>query len=276
MKNYIDEKVLNFYKIMPFNIYGSILNACENIKKNPLEKTYPFLSDLIKNSENILDVGCGGGWLVNNLSYHYPDKNVIGIDYNPEALKFAENVSKNLSNNCIFQNISLFDFSPKKKFDLVISMGVLHHTHDCLKALDKTCKFVNKKSHICIGLYHKYGRKPFLEFVEELKNLDESQKFKRYKEIHKLKDQTHLKSWFRDQVLHPHETQHTLSEVINIFELNNIKFTGTSINHFEKDEKFTDILNKEHELYKYGKKKIQNKIYYPGFFIVVGEKDVIR
>ncbi len=275
MNNYIDEKVLNFYKIMPFNIYGSISNACENIKKNPLEKTYPFLSDLIKNSENIVDVGCGGGWLVNNLSYHYPDKNIIGIDYNPEALKFAENVSKNLSNNSNFQNISLFDFSPKKKFDLVISMGVLHHTHDCLKALNKTCEFGNKKSHICIGLYHKYGRAPFLEFVEELKNLDEKQKFKRYKEIHKLNDQTHLKSWFRDQVLHPHETQHTLSEVIDVFEHNNIKFIGTSINHFEKTEKLKDIFNKEHELYEYGKKKIQNKIYYPGFFIVIGEKDVI-
>ena len=54
---------------------------------------------------------------------------------------------------------------------------------------------MNKKSHICIGLYHKYGRKPFLEFVEELKNLDESQKFKRYKEIHKLKNQTHLNKY---------------------------------------------------------------------------------
>ena len=41
---------------------------------------------------------------------------------------------------------------------------------------------------------------------------------------------------------------------------NNIKFTGTSINHFEKDEKFTDILNKEHELYKYGKKQSTDQI----------------
>ena len=37
MKNYIDEKVLNFYKIMPFNIYGDISNACNNIKENLLK-----------------------------------------------------------------------------------------------------------------------------------------------------------------------------------------------------------------------------------------------
>ena len=102
-----------------------------------------------------------------------------------------------------------------------------------------------------------------LDFVKELNNLDEDKKFEKYKEIHKLKDQLHLKSWFRDQVLHPHETQHTLSEVLDVFKLNNIKFTGTSINHF-KLEKLEDILKKEKELYSYGT-KIDNKIYYPGF-----------
>lgn len=272
MKNTIDEKVLNFYKVMPFNIYGNITNACDNIRENPLEKTYPFLHNLILNSKNILDVGCGGGWLVNNLSYHYDDKNVLGIDYNPEALKFAKNVSKQLGNSNKFEEVSLFDFDPQKKFDLVISIGVLHHTHDCLKALDKTCNFLNEKSNICIGLYHKYGRKPFLDFVKELTNLDEDKKFEKYKEIHKLNDQMHLKSWFRDQVLHPHETQHTLSEIIDIFELNKIKFTGTSINHFYKFDELKDIFKKEKELYNYGKNKIDNKVYYPGFFIVTGEK----
>ena len=41
-------------------------------------------------SKNILDVGCGGGWLVNNLSYHFKDENVLGIDYNPEALNLRK------------------------------------------------------------------------------------------------------------------------------------------------------------------------------------------
>ena len=37
-------------------------------------------------------------------------------------------------------------------------------------------------------------------------------------------------------------------------------------------EKLEDILKKEKELYSYGKTKIDNKIYYPGFFIVTGER----
>ena len=161
--------------------------------------------------------------------------------------------------------------SPKKKFDLVISMGVLHHTHDCLKALDKTCKFANKKSHICIGLYHKYGRKPFLEFVEELKNLDESQKFKRYKEIHQLKDQTHLKSWFRDQVLHPHETQHTFKEISDIFMSNNFEIISTSINKFEKIQNLGDLFELEKSYKEISIEKLKKKEYFPGFFVVVAK-----
>ena len=273
MENKIDEKVLNFYKIMPFNIYGNIDNACKNIKENSINETYPFLIDSIKNSKNIVDVGCGGGWLVNNISYHYPDKNVIGIDFNPEALKFAKKVSENLKNKINLQEISLFDFNSEKKFDLVISIGVLHHTHDCLKALDKTCKFGNDESTIYVGLYHKYGRKPFLDFVQKINHLEEEEKFKRYKEIHKLSDEMHLKSWFRDQVLHPHETQHTLFEVMNIFEKNNYKFIGTSINNFNTSENIDQIFEKEKTLYEYGKKKIEKKIYYPGFFIVAGKKN---
>lgn len=134
MKNNIDKKVLDFYKIMPFNIYGDVRIACQNIKKTPLKNIYPFLTNLIDDSKNIIDVGCGGGWLVNNLAYHYPEKNVLGIDFNPVALKFAKTVSENLKNKSKFQHVSLFNFVPEKKFDLVISLGVLHHTHDCLEA----------------------------------------------------------------------------------------------------------------------------------------------
>ena len=40
--------------------------------------------------------------------------------------------------------------------------------------------------------------------------------------LHKnLKDTTHLKSWFRDQVLHPYETQFSIKEVIDILDKEN-------------------------------------------------------
>jgi len=139
-------------------------------------------------------------------------------------------------------------------------------------ALDIVCKMGKLGSKIYIGLYHKYGRKPFLEKFNNKKNFTEKEKLKLYSFIHPLKDKKHQLSWFRDQVLHPHETQHVLEEVLAIFKKNGYNFIGTSINKFNKTENLNDILNVEKKLYNYALDKINNNIYYPGFFIVGGKK----
>ena len=129
--NKVSEKVLDFYKIMPFNIYGDTKIACNNIKKNPIYETYPFLTKSLESSGSILDIGCGGGWLVNNIGYHYKSKKITGIDFNPIAIKFASEVSKKLNLSNTFEVQDLFKFK-QEGFDLILSMGVLHHTDDCL------------------------------------------------------------------------------------------------------------------------------------------------
>ena len=55
----------------------------------------------------------------------------------------------------------------------------------------------------------------------------------RYKELHSgLHDDTLLRSWFRDQVLHPHETQHTLEEMLPVIMDAGMKMVSTSVNRF--------------------------------------------
>jgi hypothetical protein len=73
--------------------------------------------------------------------------------------------------------------------------------------------------------------------------------------------------------LNPHETQHVLEEVLEVFKKNDYNFIGTSINKFDKQESLTNIFNKEKKLYDYAFEKVKNNIYYPGFFIVGGEKN---
>ena len=130
----ITKKVLDFYKMMPFNIYEDLNKACDNIISNPIYNIYPFLKENLYNSKNILDVGCGGGWIVNNIGYHLKNKKITGIDINPVAVNFGKKISKKLNNEVNFEIIDLFNYE-KKNHDLIISMGVLHHTKDCLKHL---------------------------------------------------------------------------------------------------------------------------------------------
>tara|TARA_B100000963_G_scaffold361071_1_gene394709 strand:- start:881 stop:1708 length:828 start_codon:yes stop_codon:yes gene_type:complete len=271
-----NESVLNFYKELPFNIYGNKESAIEQIKKyNPLE-IYPELKKIFKQygKIKIIDFGCGGGWLVNSLSYHLKDKvDVTGVDFNPTVIEYANEIRSNLNLKSNFTCSDLFAFKSDFKFDLVISLGVLHHTNNCSEAIKYIAKFVNNNSYLFLGLYHSYGRRPFLEYFNNMKNKDENFKFNEYKKLHKIVDEKKMYSWFRDQVLHPHETQHTFEEMIPIFESIDFKIIATSINKFERIDNFDKIIYQEKKLENYSKEKIINKEYYPGFFITIGRKN---
>ena len=123
-----------------------------------------------------------------------------------------------------------------------------------------------------MGLYHKYGREPFLEYFKNLKDQSEQNKFIAYKELHKnIKDEKKLLSWFRDQVLHPHETQHTFKEISEIFINNNFNIISTSINRFEKIKNLADLYEIEKSYREISLEKIKKKEYFPGFFVVVAQ-----
>ena len=79
-------------------------------------------------------------------------------------------------------------------------------------------------------------------------------------------------SWFRDQCLHPYETQWTLSEILTWFEESNIEPHATSLNRYASVRDWSKITNSEHEQREVGKAYMADKVYFPGFFIVSGWK----
>ena len=105
-----------------------------------------------------------------------------------------------------------------------------------------------------------------------MKNESEKIKFNEYKKLHKIKDKKKLYSWFKDQVLHPYETQHTFEELIPIFKSVGYNIISTSINNFKKIDSFNEIVNSEKKLYNIAEEKLKIKEYFPGFFVIVGEK----
>jgi hypothetical protein len=133
-----------------------------------------------------------------------------------------------------------------------------------------------------LGLYHKHGRKPFLDHFDNLKtkysSLNTSQKetklFEEYKKLDKRESSgLHLKSWFKDQVLHPHETQQTFKEILPVFLNKNYEIFKTSLNKYEYIKDYNNIIDTERDWYEYGLNKLERKEYFPGFFIVVAKKN---
>src|SRR3989339_1917773 len=75
-----------------------------------------FFSELpVKNFINILDIGCGNGFITNDL----PGKSIIGVDYSTKAIEQAKSKCKK---NIKFIQASIFDLNQvfDKKFDLIV------------------------------------------------------------------------------------------------------------------------------------------------------------
>ena len=277
----LTRSVLNFYKELPFNYYSGAIDMAVSLTRSNRVKSYPPLHRELKRvgQAEILDVGSGAGWFVNSCSVYYPKNRYTGLEINPKAVKQAESVSRVLgSSNADFVRADLFDYAPGRKFKVVNSLGVLHHTYDCHRAIRQCVDWIEEGGYLHLGLYHLYGRRPFLRHFRSMqeKGANEETLFAEFKNMNPdMDDPTHLRSWFRDQVMHPHETQHTFEEIHALLDSLGLKTLSTSINRFGKIGSVEELVRMEKSYEAYSVRMLLKKRYFPGFFTVWARKDKV-
>lgn len=273
----VDKQVLDFYKTLPFNYFSSPKAEAERIRKSNEVKNYNILAPIINKKARIIDVGCGTGRLSNSIAYHYGCP-VTGIDFNAKAIEHAKQVAGHLNINVQYRVVDLFEFTPANSYDIAISIGVLHHTHNCMSAIRLICRnYIAPGGYFFAGLYHVYGRRPFLNYFNGLKKagMTNEELFLAYKKLNKeIKDDLLLRSWFRDQVLHPNETQHTMSEIYKIAADEGMEIVSTSINHFEKIDSVEKVFDMERSYEDLSLQRLKEEKYFPGFFLFLTKKKV--
>jgi hypothetical protein len=162
----------------------------------------------------------------------------------------------------------------------VTCIGVLRHTDDCLGGLAHIAdSLVDVDGRMFIGLYHAFGRRPFLAHFDKMKNQRASTK-ELYGEFKRLRtgggaspqDETLMRSWFRDQVLHPHETQHTFTEIMPVMDRLGFEIESTSTNQFEAMPARSELMAQEEELENIGRSALAKGRYFPGFFLFMARR----
>ncbi len=273
--------VINFYNESPFPNYKDNEDKSSIMFKGDRNYIAKKFKNFIGFNKNVLEVGCGTGQL--SLYFSVGTNNrIFALDPTLESLKLGIEFSKkNKIENIKFVNADIFDDVFKDdSFDFIWTNGVLHHTKNPKLAFDTVSKYLKKNGYILVGLYNKFGRartifrrflfklfgKPILMLLDPtLRNI-------------KKNNELQIKSWIRDQYEHPVESLHTLDEVLDWFNSNDIEFINSiprcnveekeNSNLFEKTSKATFLSR----LFSQISMLFNNLGSDGGLFIVVGKK----
>ncbi len=218
----------SFYEETPFPNYEDLDSTWSLREKAEKGIFARLLDEQIPPSARILEVGCGTGQLSNFLGIK-SGRTIFAADICLNSLKLGQEFKeKNQVDNVAFLQMNLFRpvFVPET-FDLVVCNGVLHHTSAPFLGFQSIAKLVKKGGFIVIGLYNSYGR-----ISTDIRRLIFKFSGNRFKFLDlRLRNQNlsvmRKHTWFMDQYKNPHESKHTIGEVLRWFKRAGIEFVSS-------------------------------------------------
>jgi len=220
----VTQEMKTFYETNPFPNYEDMDNIGSLIERS-LERGFPeILNRSIPPHARVLEVGCGTGQLGNFLSI--AGRRVLSVDLCLNSLTLGQRFKEaNGLEGVTFAQMNLFRLPLRPEaFDVVICTGVLHHTSDPLGGFRALLRFCKPGGHIIIGLYNRYGRlqtrmRRLLGgmFGERIGTLDP------YLRRHRVSGEKR-RAWIMDQYRNPHESLHTMDEVLRWFDSHQVSF----------------------------------------------------
>ena len=275
----VTEKVKAFYEETPFpnyNDHDSVRSLIDKARRGGYART---LDRTIPYNSTVLEVGCGTGQLSNFLGISC--RRVIGVDLCLNSLRLGERFrQENELNRVRFAQMNLFRSCFKsERFDVILCNGVLHHTAAPFKGFQGLLSLLKPGGHIVIGLYNRYGRL-MTDARRQAFRLSQG----RAKWIDAIlrngdRSKAQSRAWFADQYHNPHESKHTIDEVLQWFDRTGMAFVRgvpsviqgparlDGMNLFEPEPRGTTL---DHVLVQ--TREVLTGSHEGGFFLMIGRK----
>lgn len=221
----VTSAVKDFYEENPFPSYEGLEEFGQLVNKGSKNSFSDSLLKAIGYNKNILECGCGTGQLSHYLQLN--NNHVLGIDMSIASLKLAiQHKMRNGLPRSSFAQMNIFNLAIKdNSFDVVVSHGVLHHTYDARRAFAAVARKVKPGGIIMVGLYNYYARVPTYLRSKVIGltggKID-------YVVRNRIQDRRKADIWIKDQYYNPHETWHSVDDVLEWFRENNIEYLNTS------------------------------------------------
>lgn len=178
-----------------------------SIRRGKGGSSYQIVSlDILNNIKlikgKVLDIGCGYGGLIKELSIHEPKLSFVGLDLSKSMLKIGKKYCKNV-NVKFYQKPADRSSFKKNSFDLVVCKDTFHHFSKPVKVLKEMLRIVKKGGHIyIIDLKRDCPKKIVLQTIQEVAERNVNHSIQYYDSI---------------------KAAHTISEMKKLFKKSNIK-----------------------------------------------------
>lgn len=131
---YLSKEEIYYKNLFVKNRYWNTAeaNSEEILRWKIIKEFIESIKDINDNKEiEILDLGCGRGWLTNKLSYY---GKVLGIDPMKSVINHAKNMFPSICFICGTSK-TIIDNGSIGKYDLIVSSEVIEHITDTKKEL---------------------------------------------------------------------------------------------------------------------------------------------
>jgi len=224
----VTEMVKAFYEETPFPNYDD-LDSRESLAAKARHSLFAAaLDEQLPNGATVLEAGCGTGQLTNFLGLSWR-RRVFGGDICHNSLRLADGFRTRFRIvNAAFLQMNLFRPPFRdESLDVIISNGVLHHTGDPRAGYEGLLRKLKPGGYILIGMYNFYARLPTLWRRWAFKQFGPTLHFLDRRLVAGAMNEGRWQAWFRDQYRHPHESRHSIDEILGWFETSGVEFLSS-------------------------------------------------